>query len=424
MSRVSRRALRRALAVLLLAFGFVPAWGFAASASGEPRITERSSDEAAARVTVDDGVAPRLAEALRRAVPALLKLYAALLEAPAPDTPAVFLAWSNRAAPGRSLQADATPGGVLRLRLDGRDWADPPPEALASLMQVLAHELAHFWNGGAYEARSPAPPWLVEGNAELLGMAALLAAGLATPSDAAQHINRSFNRCFAAAGDDPWRAIEGRDGSGVAPACGMAIQYAALALAQRHDPTVGALRFWRSLWKAHPVYDEQSLRAHVRASGAIESADFLDRVLAGSGAPLGAALVRAVEAGVGVRLPTAPATVLTRRLFEGLMAADCGGGFAFWSNADHLFTGNVPGCKSFRPELKVRYLEGVDLIREPRAASAAAQAACTAARPLRFGTLDGKDFTMPCSPATPVALPADLRIANLEPIRAARVLIR
>jgi hypothetical protein len=38
--------------------------------------------------------------------------------------------------------------------------------------------------------------------------------------------------------------------------------------------------------------------------------------------------------------------------------------------------------------------------------------------------LDQREFTMPCDAAVAAALPADLRVANLQPLRVARVLLR
>jgi hypothetical protein len=106
------------------------------------------------------------------------------------------------------------------------------------------------------------------------------------------------------------------------------------------------------------------------------------------------------------------------------MLHDCGGRVGFWTNNDHLFTDELPGCKFFKAGWKIRYMAGRDLLREPHEAVRDAKAACVREKTLVLRTLDGREFAMPCDDAVSAVLPSDLRVANLQPLRVARVLLR
>lgn len=305
--------------------------------------------------------------------------------------------------------------------LSGRVWADPPPDAVAALHEALAHEIARLWSSSIYRPDSDVASWVTEGNAQLLGTAALLRLGLATPDDAARRVNVALNTCFAFGGGRPGA---GRDSPGTSKPCGLAIHFVLVALVQRHDPALDAFAFWRAFWKAHPRYGARSIADHVAATAPGDAADFAASVLAGSSVSLDASLVRGIRAALGIELPKPPAHVYASQALTNLMQNDCGGRAGFWTNNDHLFTDELAGCAFFRGGWKVRYMAGRDLMREPLEAVRGAKAACARDRTLVFRTLDEREFTMPCDEAIAAALPSDLRVANLQPLRVARVLLR
>jgi hypothetical protein len=362
-------------------------------------------------VRIEEGVAASVRETLNRAVPALLRLYAALLDAEPRDPPAVAVAWRNRTEIERAVEAEQTAPGPVQVTLSGRDWADPPPEALAALREAVARELARTWNAGIYRPDSGVPLWVTEGNAELMGTAALLRLGLATPGDAARRINVAFNACFAFAGGRPWAAVAAGDSTSVARACGLALQFVLVG-------------FWRGLWKAHPRYSARSIAEHVAATAPGDAAEFAASVLAASPAPIDASLVRGIRSALGVELPNAPPHIYASQTLGNLMRYDCNGASGFWTNNDHLYTDAVAGCKFFKAGWKLRYMAGRDLMTAPLEAVREAKAACARDHTLVFRTLDQQELKMPCDDAAAAALPSDLRVANLQPLRVARVLIR
>jgi hypothetical protein len=375
-------------------------------------------------VRIEEGVSAKVRDALNRAVPNLLRLYAALLDGEPRGAPAVSVVWRNRADAQRSVQAGRDAGDGVGITLSGRDWADPAPEAIASLLEATAHELAHIWNASIYRADSDLPAWVTQGNSELLGTAALLRLGLATPGETARRVNVALNTCFAFAGGGGRAAVSGREPEAISNACGLAIQFVLVALAQRRDPSVDAFAFWRGLWKAHPRYGMGSIAEHVAATFPGDAAQFLASVGEGSSVPLDASLVGGIRSALGIELPTAPPEVYASQVLNNLMLHDCGGRAGFWTNNDHLFTDELPGCKFFKAGWKIRYMAGRDLLREPLEAVRDAKAACARDKSLMFRTLDGREFPMPCDDAVAAVLPSDLRVANLPPLRVARVLSR
>jgi hypothetical protein len=321
------------------------------------------------------------------------------------------------------VRVERNAADVVRIGLGGRDWADPPPEAIASLLDVVAHELAHLWNASVYRADSDVPAWVTEGNAELLGTAALLRLGLMTPPYAARRVNVALNSCFAYAGGRPWPAVSGREPATISNACGLAIQFVLVALAQSRDPSVDPFALWGALWKAYPRYGTRSIADHVAARFPGDATEFVASVVEGTSVPLDASLVRGIRAALGIELPEPPPEVYASQTLNNLMLHDCAGRVGFWTNNDHLFTDELP-CKFFKAGWKIRYMAGRDLLREPLAAVRDAKAACLLDKTLLLRTLDGREFAMPCDDAVAAVLPSDLRVANLQPLRVARVLLR
>ena len=78
--------------------------------------------------------------------------------------------------------------------------ADPGALESRSLPRVVAHELFHFWNGGAVELDDPPLRWFAEGATEYFGLRALEASGRMTPEHFADELAGSFDRLRG----NPW----------------------------------------------------------------------------------------------------------------------------------------------------------------------------------------------------------------------------
>jgi hypothetical protein len=303
---------------------------------------------------------------VERTVPSLARLFEGLLGG-GRQAPEFSLTWDKGSDPEASVRAERIDPGRVRIILTGSGWENPAPQALTLLHEVLARETARVWR--------PSP----EGAAELLGTAALLRRGLATPEQVARRVNGALNTCFAFGGT----------------ACAMPAQFVQVALAQRRDESSDAFAYFKQ--GAAPA-------------SLLGTSD--------------TALVDGIRDAFGVDLPSPPPHVYASQVLNNLMRHDCGGRFGFWTNNDHLFTDDVPGCKFFRGGWKLRYLAGRDLLMQPLQAVRAAKTACGHDKALAFRTLDGQDYVMPCDPAVAAVLPMDLRVANLPSLRIARVLTR
>jgi hypothetical protein len=294
---------------------------------------------------------------------------------------------------------------------------------MAPLLQVAASEAARIWSESVFRAEADVPAWVTDGNAQLLGTAALLRLGLIPQAEAARRVNAAFNSCFALARIDPASAAARPESTPIPSACGLAIEFVLVALAQRADPALDAFAFWRGFWKAHPRYGVRSIVDYIAALAPAD-ADFAASLVGAAPAAVDAMLARGLRSALALELPPAPPEVHASLALNNLMLHDCGGRAGFWTNQDHLFTDEVPGCRFFKGGWKVRYLARRDLLRSPAAAIRAAKAGCVRTATLVLGTLDDREYEMPCDAAVASVLPEDLRVANLPPLRVARVLVR
>lgn len=71
---------------------------------------------------------------------------------------------------------------------------DPSAMRSRSLSRVVAHELFHFWNGGAVNLDAPDLRWFAEGVTEYYGLRALSAAGRLSAGDLVDELAGTFDR--------------------------------------------------------------------------------------------------------------------------------------------------------------------------------------------------------------------------------------
>lgn len=388
---------------------------------------DRFVETSAARVLVDDGIAPVLADEMVGTPPRLIDAYAHALDAPPSRRPTLYLTWSDREGAQRSFQANVVPAGVMRFTLSGARWADPAPESLAIFRSVMAHEFAHWWNADIFLPMPWAASWLAEGGAELLGTGSLLATGALDPQAAAERVDGAFNECALMAAGRAWRDIPERNGGRYPYACGMALQFAVLALARAGGEPVDAFGLWKNVWAATPRYYEASLQQFLERRGQHDAARALQELLTGGSTGVALAMRRIFEhAGLrtldDARLPPHLRAAIARQAMVAIMQSDCGGNASFYELPDAVQVAPMQGCAHFRPGMVVRALEGVDLLREPLAATARARSACHERMRLRVATLEGQELALACSDA--MVLPNPGALLRLDPAQVAPLLWR
>jgi hypothetical protein len=353
---------------------------------------------------VDDGIPEAATHMLTQGAPDLIQFYEKALGKKLTAPPVFYLTWNNRDKPGRSFQADVVNGGEIRFGLDGVQWATATPNNLQLLQSTLAHELAHLWNSGIFE-QDTVKPWLHEGNAELLSFAAQLALGQLDKNQTAERVNTAYMNCIAASGNKAWLDLPSRGRGNFPYECGLAIQFALVAQAQKRDATMNATEFWRRLWREYPRYSEWSVTAFVAKVSGIETAETLHRITSNNRESLLALLTKITKDADLVPAPPntiskQARTALANNAFTDLMRADCGGAISYWENEGHYLIGDVPTCKTFKKGMKIRVLERVDIQQNPIEAFTAASETCNQGKPLRFGLVDGEEFSLSCMRGT------------------------
>ena len=105
------------------------------------------------------------------------------------------------------------------------------------------------------------------------------------------------------------------------------------------------------------------------------------------------------------------------------MQFDCQGSSGFWSNNGHLLIQKILGCKTFKGGEKVTSLEGHDLFSEPLVATLAAKAVCLARRAVKFKTLEGGEFDLPCAPEALQSLMTALPLSRFDAAQVEAILL-
>ncbi|MFK3737567.1 hypothetical protein [Massilia sp. TN1-12] len=307
-------------------------------------------------------------------------------------TPAYVLAVPDD-APG--LRAGVANGTVLRLLVPTQEPADLREQA----RELIAHETAHL----AQPPHWPAPPGedagaLREGGAEFLRLAIALRQGWLTPDAFRDALEAAVNGCAAAAGRQPWRAIEGRGKDPLARRCGLALHVLALS----HPGPTPPLQRLQALYGKGGAQDPAGAARALECGDAAGCTPQLVTALRGV-APLRTVLEDEMRRS-GAVLTATPAwgpqltEAMTLHHLELLVRADCHGRAGIYPNRKAPRIGPGLRCGVLRDGMVPATAEGLPLFAGPDAI-AASRAACRTRGATTIGMRDGASVTVRCGQA-------------------------
>lgn len=336
----------------------------------------------------EDGVPPATRAMLAETLDASLGALRTLLPG-VRLTPAYVLAVPDDAP---DLRAGVANGTVLRLLVPTQEPADLREQARV----LVAHEAAHL----AQPPHWPAPPGedagaLREGGAEFLRLAIALRQGWLTPDAFRDALEAAVNGCVAAAGGQPWRAIEGRGKDALARRCGLALHVLALS----HPGPATPLQRLQALYSTHADSDPAGVARALECGGDTACTPRLAAALRGP-TPLRTVLEDEMRR-PGAVLTATPAwgpqltEAMTLHHLELLVRADCHGRAGIYPDRKAPRIGPGLRCGMLRDGMVPATAEGLPLFAGPEAI-AASRAACRTRGATTLGMRGGTSVTVRC----------------------------
>ena len=357
-------------------------------------------------VAVVDGAMPAWLRApIESLLPPVFRLYASRTGVPLSFRPMVFLSYRAEDA---SLRGYSVDGGTLpaliqlEVRLGPEHRRADDERVREEVGRVVAHEVAHLWNGQMFHHETHAADWMHEGGADAFAYEALRVLGRIRPEHLREAEADAFSSCLLGTRLGPVRGADVPGRFKLFYWCGHLVTHLT------NDP----IGFWGRLFREAPggVYGEEQLFAQLRgAVNGVAAENAARLVLTGSGDPVAAVL--AADPRLGPTPKERPLSAPYRQL-SGLVAATlvlrpvCGRDVAPRPEGGGLrIDGACPGLdaptRDASPRVVVQ-LAGHDLRSDGAAAYDAAVATCARQPTLVAGLRDAASAT---SPIIPITLP-------------------
>lgn len=377
-------------------------------------------------VGVVDGAMPAWLRApIESLLPPVFRLYASRTGLPLTFRPMVFLSYRAEDASFRGYAVDGgtLPGLIqLEVRLDPEHQRADDERVREEVGRVVAHEVAHLWNGQMFHHETHAADWMHEGGADAFAYEALRVLGRIRPEHLREAEADAFSSCLLGTRLGPVRGADVPGRFKLFYWCGHLVTHLT------NDP----LGFWGRLFREAPggVYGEEQLFAQMRGvtnGAAAENAARL--VLTGSGDPVAAVL--AADPRLGLTPKERPLSAAYQQL-AGLVVATlvlrpvCGRDVAPRAEAGGLrIDGDCAGLDPPRavapsrgdaPPRILAQLAGHDLRGGGAAAYDAAVATCASQPTLVAGMRDAASATSPIRSITlPCPRPFTARPPHVTP---------
>jgi hypothetical protein len=151
----------------------------------------------AANLIIDPRTPASMAQVLQETTAKITSFYTSAFQRPLPYRPLVMVSISDFEMPGLSSKGGAI-GKQVVYRLGGKALLRDSPQVRRIFTQLIAHELAHVWqNNVALGGVGDKEPWVHEGGAEAIALAALRGSGLFSDADADAYAAKLIGECNA-----------------------------------------------------------------------------------------------------------------------------------------------------------------------------------------------------------------------------------
>jgi hypothetical protein len=356
-------------------------------------------------IAVVDPRMPRwLVTQFTREIPRLFAAYREGFGQALPTKPTLLYSIGDTVAPGLSSGGGTLPGNIT-MTLTGADWSRESPEAREQAYYLMAHEVAHLWNGQlARNEDQPAGSWMHEGSADAVAIIMMHRLGIIDRSGFLRRVERAVNRCAVGSAAGSLVTALRRGAGADAYNCGFLVALWSGSLVAPTDTSDGVFTLWRELLRragsANGSYDQAAYFEALRGLGAPETAVAGVRQFVSTQDTF--ALLRSglAAAGFSVDVDTGPAPAgydadLARMAVVHLMVQACQRVDLSWG--DVATTGAVPGCDPFREAHRFSAVEGHALSTDGASVYDVVHAACSTGGVV---SLEGGDGTavakIPC----------------------------
>lgn len=387
-----------------------------------------------AHILVDDGIATEIAAFGTEGVVSLVRYFAKSFGKQSQCRPTVYFTWIDRVSDEKTKLIRARDGRPIHIDLKGAQWASPTKDDITQLKFSIAYHLALLWRA----SRQPmVPKYLIptyQGNAELLGTAALLSLNLIDGKDAVNNVDLHIKSCMNNIEGQfiPWLRE-------LTYACGFVEQFLMVAVAKKKHADMDVAKFWRSYRQKYGN----------RASN-YEFPNFLQLH---SNKEAARAHRKLQSEGYGKTLPPAPYAVRLESLLsysalrysfpEGtqqstlpsgslmmirdFIKSDCEPSSAISVGPGGAFFQSLTTCRTFRPDYPnrspLRTAQGISLYDDSLSAVAAVRAACKRGEAVVFKNRDNEEFAMPCSPEIAAKFLSYPPVVVLDAAQVAEILV-
>jgi hypothetical protein len=306
-----------------------------------------------------------------------ISYFAAKLHQPLPGKALFLISHDLTPASKFWIQGDVTDGSVAGFQIVGARWKSKTTVTQQDITEIVAHEVAHFWNGSSFRSLETSAPWLHEGSANYFSYLfanSNMQTGADTPVNA-------VNICIRGLGSNSVNSTQNYP----AYECGEAVQWFTDLGQRKSGRDIFAL--WRSLF------------AIAKANGGFYSSTMF-RKLAEQDTSVSELLKLVFEPGPVERwnqLPEklAPFGVNVQRQSPSpeewrgaavahVLAGQCDGGYGFWTNEKSLKLDTGERCGPLSGDPEVDAVNGHDLLNDAKGVYDAIEVACKTGEPISF----------------------------------------